>query len=201
MRRRSSSWRSRDTAWAPSSTWSSPLATFAAGLWLVVGERHRRRLRHRRRIQHRLHRHQYPGRLHDRAVQRLLHRPRDRDRPAVAELRAILPRHVPGDDGLDEPRPHRQQYRRDVGRAGAGDPDHRGHGRALPHAAGDRGGMEVFHPGQRRHFAGLLRHHPDLPRRPAGAGRGRAGDDLEPAAGGRGAHGSGASSISPSSSC
>ena len=81
-------------------------ATFAAGLWLLIGgERERRRLRHRRRVQHRLHRHQHPGRLHHRAVQRLLHRPRDRDRPAAAELRAILPRHVPGHDGLDERRP------------------------------------------------------------------------------------------------
>ena len=27
-------------------------------------------------------------------------------------LRALLSRHVPGDDGLDERRPHRQQHRR-----------------------------------------------------------------------------------------
>ena len=116
-------------------------------------------------------------------------------------LRAILSRHVPGDDGLDERRPYRQQHRRDVGRAGAGDADHRGDGRALPHAAGDRGGMEILHPGQRRHIARLLRHHPDLSRGPAGAGRGRAGDDLEPAAGRRRAAWTRRSSTSPSSSC
>ena len=167
-------------------------ATFAAGLWLLFGgERGRRRLRHRRRVQHRLHRHQHPGRLHHLAVQRLLYRPRDRNRPPAADLRAILSRHVPGHDGLDELALHRQQYRRDVGRAGTGDPDHGGHGRSLSHAAGHRGGVEIFHPGERRHFAGVLRHHPDLPRRAAGAGRGCAGDDLEPAAGGGRAHGSG----------
>ena len=116
-------------------------------------------------------------------------------------LRAVLSRHVPGDDGLDERRPDRQQHRRDVGRAGAGDADHRGDGRALSHAAGDRGGMEVLHPGERRHIARLLRHHPDLSRGPAGAGRGCAGDDLEPAAGARPRRWTRRSSTSPSSSC
>ena len=46
---------------------------------------------------------------------------------------------------------------------------------------GDRGGVEIFHPRQRRHRARLLRHHPGLS---GGAGRDRrrpAGDDLGPA--------------------
>ena len=41
----------------------------------------------------------------------------------------------------------RQQHRRAVGRGRTGDADHRRDGRPLPHAAGDRGGLEILHPG------------------------------------------------------
>ena len=119
---------------APSSMCSPRSPPSLAGVSLLLRRRRGRRLRHRRRRQHRLHRPQHAGRLHDVGVQRQLYRPRDRDRPAHAAVRALLSRHVPGDDGLDEPGAHRQQHRRDVGRPGTGDADHRGHGRHLPHA-------------------------------------------------------------------
>ena len=43
-----------------------------------------------------------------------------------------------------------------------GDADHRADGRHLPHARGAGGGLEIFHPRQRRHRAGAVRHHPGL---------------------------------------
>ena len=43
-----------------------------------------------------------------------------------------------------------------------GDAHHRADGRHLPHPRGARGGVEIFHPRQRRHRAGAVRHHPGL---------------------------------------
>ena len=61
-----------------------------------------------------------------------------------------------------EPRARRQQYRPDVGGDRARDADHRADGRHLPHPRGARSGVEIFHPRQRRHRAGAVRHHPRL---------------------------------------
>ncbi len=128
----------------------------------------------RRRPQHRLHRAQHLRRLHHQRLQRQLHRPRARDRPADAGLPALLPRHVPGPDVRHEPGAARQQHRPDVGGGRAGDADHRADGRHLPHARGARGGVEILHPRQRRHRARAVRHHPRLPGGAAGARRGPA---------------------------
>ena len=101
-------------------------------------------------------------RLHHQRVQRELHRPRARDRPADAGFAALLSRDVPGADVRHEPRAGRQQYRPDVGGDRAGDADHGADGRHLPHPRGARGGVEIFHPRQRRHRARAVRHHPGL---------------------------------------
>ena len=130
-----------------------------------------------------LHRADHLRRLHHQRVQRELYRPRDRDRPADADLRALLSRHVPGADVRHEPRAGRQQYRPDVGGDRDGDADHRADGRHLPHPRGAGSGLEIFHPRQRRHRAGAVRHHPGLHggaagdrRRPRRHGVDRAGD-------------------------
>ena len=64
-----------------------------------------------------------------------------------------------------------QQYRRDVGGDRACHAHHRGHGRHLPDARCDRGGVEIFHSRQRRHRARSVRHHPRLYGGGAGDGR------------------------------
>ena len=46
-------------------------------------------------------------------------------------------------------------------------------------ARGDRGGVEILHPGQRRHRAGAVRHDPGLSGRPAGGRRGARRDGLD----------------------
>ena len=140
-------------------------------------------LLHRRRHEYPLHHPQHPGGAYHLGVQRQLYRPRDRNRQTHAAVRAVLSCHVPRHDGIDECGAHRQQHRPDVGWPGNGDLDYRGHGRHLPHAVGHRSGMEIFHPRQRRHFARLLRHHPDLSCRPESPWRRGSGNDLEPAAG------------------
>ena len=55
-----------------------------------------------------------------------------------------------------------EQHRPDVGGDRARDADHRADGRHLPHPRGARGGLEIFHPRQRRHRARAVRHHPGL---------------------------------------
>jgi hydrogenase-4 component F len=50
--------------------------------------------------------------------------PRARDRPADADVPALLSRHVPAADVRHEPRAGRQQYRPDVGGDRTGDADH-----------------------------------------------------------------------------
>ena len=100
----------------------------------------------RRRLQH-LSRHAHDLRgLHHLDLQRQLHRPRARDRPADAGLPAFLSRALPGHDRRDEPRARRQQYRPDVGRPGGRDAVDRDDGRHLPHSRSGRGGVEIFHP-------------------------------------------------------
>ena len=64
-----------------------------------------------------------------------------------------------------------QQHRPDVGGDRDGDADHGGDGRHLPHARGDRSGVEILHPRQRRHRAGAVRHDPRLHGGAAGGGR------------------------------
>ena len=66
----------------------------------------------------------------------------------------------------------RQQYRPDVGGDRARHAHHRADGRHLPHARGARGGLEVFHPRQRRHRARAVRHDPRLHGGAAGDRRG-----------------------------
>ena len=137
------------------------------------------RLHSDRRSQRRLHRAQHLRRLHRERVQRHLHRPRDRDRPADADASALLSRDVSVPAVLDEPGADRQQYRPDVGGDRAGDADDRADGRNLPHAGGDRGGVEIFHPRQRRHRARPVRHDPRLHGRPAGGRRRRSGHAVD----------------------
>ena len=62
----------------------------------------------------------------------------------------------------------------------AGDADHRADGRHLPHARGARGGLEVFHPRQRRHRAGAVRHDSRLHGGAAGDRRGPGCDGAGP---------------------
>ncbi len=50
--------------------------------------------------------------------------------------------------------------------------DHRADGRHLSHPRGAGGGLEIFHPRQRRHRARAVRHHPGLHGGPAGRRRG-----------------------------
>ena len=64
----------------------------------VLGHAAVRRLSAGRRPQQGLHRADHLRRLHHQRVQRELYRPRDRDRPADADLRALLSRDVPGAD-------------------------------------------------------------------------------------------------------
>ena len=103
---------------------------------------------------------------------RELHRPRAGDRPADAGPSAFLSRDVSDADVRDESRAGGQQHRPDVGGDRDGDADHGGDGRDLPHARGDRGGVEIFHSRQRRHRAGSVRHHPRLHGGAAGDRRG-----------------------------
>ena len=124
-----------------------------------------------RRLQRLPDRAQQLRRLHDQHLLGDLHRPRAGDRSADPGLSALLPRHVPGDAGSDEPGTAGQQYRPAVGRGRGGDPLHGGDGRHLPHAAGAGGGVEVLHPGLGRHSTGLVRHDARLSRRPGGPGR------------------------------
>ena len=67
---------------------------------------------------------------------------------------------------------HRQQHRPDVGRHRDRHAHHRADGGHLPHARGAGGGVEVFHPRQRRHCARAVRHHSRLHGGAAGARRG-----------------------------
>ena len=120
------------------------------------------RLHSRRRSQRRLHRAQHVRRLHRERVQRDLYRARDRDRAADADASALLSRDVSVPPVLDEPRADRQQHRADVGGDRARHADDGADGRHLPHAGGDRGGVEIFHPRQRRHRARAVRHDPRL---------------------------------------
>ena len=136
--------------------------TLLCALSLFFGAAGAGRLSPGRRSQHHLHRAHHLRRLHHQRVQRELHRPRARDRPADAAYRALLSRHVSGADVRDEPGAGRQQYRPDVGGDRAGDADHGADGRHLPHPRGARGGVEIFHPRQRRHRARAVRHHPRL---------------------------------------
>ena len=138
------------------------LLTFLTAVSLFVGRAGVRALSAGGRPQQGLHRADHLRRLHHQRVQRELYRPRDRDRPADADFRALLSRHVPDADVRHEPRAGRQQYRPDVGRDRAGDADHRADGRHLPHPRGAGSGLEIFHPRQRRHRAGAVRHHPGL---------------------------------------
>ena len=126
----------------------------------------------RRRPQHRLRRARHLRRLYDERLLGELHRPRAGDRQTDAALSALLSRHVPDPDVRHEPRAHRQQHRPDVGRHRDRHPHHRADGRYLPHARGAGGGVEIFHPGQRRHRARLVRHHSRLHGGAAGARRG-----------------------------
>ncbi len=132
-----------------------------------------------RRPQHRVHRAELVRRLHHQRVQRELHRPRARDRPAQAVAPALLSRHVPGAAVRHEPRAGREQYRPDVGRDRARDAHHRADGRHLPHPRGARGGVEIFHPRQRRHRAGAVRHHPRLHGGAPGGRRGARRDGVD----------------------
>ena len=142
------------------------LAAFAdaslTAVSLFVGRAEVRALSAGGRPQQGLHRADHLRRLHHQRVQRQLYRPRDRDRPADADLRALLSRHVPGADVRHEPRAGGQQYRPDVGGDRDGDADHRADGRHLPHPRGAGSGLEIFHPRQRRHRAGAVRHHSRL---------------------------------------
>ena len=121
-----------------------------------------RHLSVRRRSQRRLRRARHLRRLHDQRLQRELHRARDRDRPANARASALLSCDVPGPDVRHEPRASRQQHRPHVGGDRAGDAHDGADGRHLSHARGARGGVEIFHPRQRRHRAGAVRHDPRL---------------------------------------
>ena len=132
----------------------------------------RRRLQHLSRHAHHL------RRLHHLDLQRELYRPRARDRPADADVPAFLSRALPGDAGRDEPGAGRQQHRAALGRPRGRDALDRDDGRHLPHAGSGRGGVEVFHPRQRRHCARVLRHHPGLSRGAGNAGRGASRDGM-----------------------
>ncbi len=66
-----------------------------------------------------------------------------------------------------------------MGRDRAGDADHGADGRHLPHPRGARGGVEIFHPRQRRHRPGAVRYHPGLYGGAAGGGRGPRRHDLD----------------------
>ena len=56
----------------------------------------------------------------------------------------------------------RQQHRPDVGCDRDGDAHHGDHGWHLSHGSSDRGRLEIFHPGQRRHCACAVWHDPRL---------------------------------------
>ena len=86
---------------------------------------------------------------------------------------ALLSRDVSVPAVCDEPGADRQQYRPDVGGDRMRDADNGADGRHLPHAGSDRGGLEIFHPRQRRHRACAVRHDPCLYGRAAGRRRGR----------------------------
>ena len=124
-----------------------------------------------RRIQHHLRGAHHLRRLHHKRVQRNLRRVRSRDRQGDAGLPQALSRALSGADALLRAGAPQQQYRRDVGGDRACHAHHRGHGRHLPHARCDRGGVEIFHPRQRRHRACAVRHHPRLYGCRAGDGR------------------------------
>ena len=141
---------------------ASALVTFLAAPFRCSSNPPTGRLYSRRRSQHRLHRAQHVRRLHDERLQRELYRARARDRAADAAASALLSRDVPDIAVRDEPRAGRQQYRPDVGGDRNGDADDGADGRHLSHAGGDRGGLEIFHPRQRRHRAGPVRHDPRL---------------------------------------
>ena len=149
-------------------------------LGLAAGRRSTaERLHSRRRTQRRLHRAQHVRRLYRERVQRDLYRARDRDGAADAYASALLPRDVSVPPVFDEPRADRQQYRTDVGGDRARDADDGADGRHLSHAGGDRGGVEIFHPRQRRHRARPVRHDPRLHGRPASRRRRRAGNAVD----------------------
>ena len=139
-----------------------------------VSDRHT----HRRRLQ------QLPGdahhfrRLHNVDLQRELHRPRARNRPADPDVPAFLSCAVSGDDRRDERGAYRQQRRPVVGGRRGGDALDRDDGRHLSHAGSGRGGVEILHPRFGWHCARVLRHHPGLSRGAGRAGRGPSGDGL-----------------------
>ena len=124
-------------------------------------------------------------RLHHQRLQRLLHRSRTAGRQAGDPAYAFLSRNVPADAVRHEPGAAGQQYRPDVGRGRTGDADHGADGRPLSHRRGAGGGVEIFHPRQRRHRSGAVRHHPGLSRRASGGRRGNGGDDLDHSAAAR----------------
>ena len=151
---------------------ASAFATFVTAASFFCRQAGERALFPGRRSQHRLHRAQHLRRLHRQRVQRQLHRARAGDRAADADPSALLSRDVPGAAVRDESGAGGQQYRADVGRHRDGDADHGGDGRHLPHARGDRSGVEILHPRQRRHRAGAVRHDPRLHGGAPGGGRG-----------------------------
>ena len=133
----------------------------------------------RRRPQRGVHRPECPGRLHDQRLQRELHRTRTGDRTPHARLPALLPRDVPADDVRHGSGADGQQYRPDVGRHRAGDALDRHDGRDLPDARGARGRLEILHPGQRRHRAGVVRNDPRLSGGRVGHRRGHGRDGVD----------------------
>ena len=133
--------------------------------------------------------------------QRELHRARAGDRPVDAGLPAFLPRHVPDDDVRHEPRLRVEQYRHDVGRGGNRDADHGADGRHLSHPRRTGGGVEVFHPRQRRHRLRAVRHDPGLHGGATGGRRGPGRHGLDAADRACGALRSRRCSMSPSYSC
>ena len=183
------------------STCSRRSLTFSAALSLFVRPAGAGPLPACRRSQHCLHRAHDVRRLHHQRVQRELYRPRAGDRPADADLSALLSRHVPGADVRDEPRAHRQQYRRDVGGDRARDAHHRADGRHLPHPRGAGSGVEIFHPRQRRHRARAVRHHPGLHGGASGGRRGPRRHGVDRAGRARRAASIRRCSTSPSCSC
>ena len=94
-----------------------------------------------------------------------------------------------------------EQHRADVGRDRARHADHGADGRHLSHAGGARGRLEVLHPGQRRHRARAVRHHPRLSRGARGGRRGPGRDGLERADRPRPRRSIPGCSTSPSCSC
>ena len=116
----------------------------------------------RRRSIDRLRRARHVRRVHHRRVQRQLYRARGRHRPADAGQPAFLSRALSGFNVRHELGAHLQQHRPHVGGDRARDAHHHHDGRHLPHARGAGSGVEIFHPRQRRHCDGAVRHDPRL---------------------------------------